>query len=121
MAGERDDPYTMDARLCDMDRAASGGRAASKAASAVQLVLALERPAGTPSLLVRAHQDMRNLRADCDWARDGDGWRSSNGWTVKRAWVGRHRDAWAAFAPDGVAEWGALDPVTAMVRAEGGS
>lgn len=86
-----------------------------------QLALRLERPAGTPALMVRAATDRSNLRAACDWTREGPGWRSSNGWTVRRQWVGKNRDGWAAFAPDGVAEWWAADPVTAMVRAEGGS
>ena len=88
---------------------------------AAQFALPLERPAHTPALIVRAHKDRRVLRAVCDWSRDRHGWRSANGWLVKPAWVGEHRNGWAAFAPDGVAEWWALDPVTAMVRAEGGS
>ena len=74
-----------------------------------------------PALIVRAHTDQRNLRAECDWTRVQDRYESSNGWTVKRAWMGRERHGWAAFAPDGLAEWWSLDPVTAMVRAEGGS
>lgn len=89
--------------------------------TAAQLFLPLERPNGTAALMVRAHQDRRVLRAECDWSRFADGWKSANDWIVKPAWVGRHRDAWVAIAPDGVPEWGALDPVTAMVRAEGGS
>lgn len=86
-----------------------------------QLAMRLQPPAGTPALIVRAGQDRRVLRAVCDWSRHRDGWQSANGWIVRRAWVGEHRDAWAAFAPDGVGEWWAHDPITAMVRAEGGS
>ncbi len=86
-----------------------------------QLALRLEQPVGTLSLICRAHVDMRCLRSVCDWTREGPGWTSANGWTVKRAHVGREREGWAAFAPDGVPEWWAADPVTAMVRAEGGS
>ena len=86
-----------------------------------QLAMRLEHPAGTPSLVCRAATDSRTLRADCDWTREGPGWTSANGWTVRKAWIGKQRDGWAAFAPDGVPEWWAADPVTAMVRAEGGS
>lgn len=86
-----------------------------------QLALQLERPAATPALIVRAATNRANLRAACDWRREGPGWRSSNGWTVRKAHIARERDGWAAFAPDGVPEWWAADPVTAMVRAEGGS
>lgn len=89
--------------------------------ASAQLALRLEMPEGTPSLIVRAHADQRNLRAACDWSRQGAGWTSANGWTVRKAHIGRRRDGWAAFAPDGVPEWWAPDPVTAMVRAEGGS
>lgn len=84
-----------------------------------QLAMRLENTA--PPFIVRANTDPRVLRAECDWHRTAEGYESSNGWVVKPAWLGDHRDAWAAFAPDGVAEWAALDPVTAMVRAEGGS
>lgn len=86
-----------------------------------QLALRLEHPAGTPALIVRANADRRCLRAVCDWLREGPGWTSANGWTVRRAHIGDRSDGWAAFAPDGVPEWWAEDPVTAMVRAEGGS
>ena len=85
-----------------------------------QLALRLERPQGTPSLIVRAATDQGCLRAVCDWTREGPGWTSANGWTVRREWIGTQRYGWAAFAPDGVPEWWAVDPVTAMVRAEGG-
>jgi len=87
----------------------------------VQLALRLKQPAGTLPLICRATTDPRTLRAACDWTREGQGWVSANGWTIRRAHVGRERDGWAAFAPDGIAEWWAADPVTAMVRAEGGS
>lgn len=87
-----------------------------------QLALPLERPAGTPALMVRAHRDRHVLRAVCDWSRHAGHWRSANGWTVKPAFAnGREDGGWAAYAPDGVGEWWAHDPVTAMVRAEGGS
>jgi hypothetical protein len=86
----------------------------------VQLALRLEQPQGTPPLIVRANADQRTLRAVCDWRREGAGWTSANGW-VRRAWIGHRRAGWAAFAPDGVPEWWAADPVTAMVCAEGGS
>lgn len=71
--------------------------------------------------MVRAAGDRGVLRAACDWSRVRDGWQSANGWTVQRAHVPGERHGWAAVAPDGVAEWWALDPITAMVRAEGGS
>lgn len=86
-----------------------------------QLAMRVEHPAGTLPLIVRASTDRRVLRAECDWTRSGPGWVSSNGWTVRRAHVGSDADGWAAFAPDGIPEWWASDPVTAMTRAEGGS
>lgn len=91
----------------------------AKQLSAAQMSLQIERPDGTPPLIVRAHADQRTLRAERDWTRRGAGWESSNGWTVKRAWIARERDGWAAFAPDGVPEWWGADPATAMERAEG--
>jgi hypothetical protein len=90
-----------------------------------QLAFRLEHPAGTLPLICRAAADKRCLRAVCDWSREGPGFTSVNGWTVlPRQIDGCHasdRRGWVASAPDGVAEWWALDPVTAMVRAEGGS
>lgn len=92
-----------------------------------QLALRLEAPAGTPPLTVRAHADRRVLRADCDWSRDAEGWESANGWTIRPAYITQlegsppEPNGWAAFGPDGCPEWWAADPVTAMVRAEGGS
>jgi hypothetical protein len=93
--------------------------------TAVQLALPVERPAGTPPLTIRAEaRGLCVLRAECDWTREGAGWRSSNGWTVRPQTFGDEiamRHGWAAYAPDGYPEWWAEDPVTAMVRAEGGS
>ena len=45
----------------------------SSSSTAAQLTLELQRPEGTPALLVRAHQDRRVLRAVCDWSRCREG------------------------------------------------
>lgn len=78
-----------------------------------QVAFRLEHPAGTLPLLLRIQADERNRRAAQDWSSDRDGWVSANGWTIRpRQLDERHaadRRGWA------------LDPVTAMVRAEGGS
>lgn len=81
--------------------------------------MALRLDGDGPNLMVRVHADQRVLRADCDWTLVGHEYRSSNGWAIRRAWIGRERNGWAAFAPDGVPEWWAADPFTAMARAEG--
>lgn len=95
-----------------------------------QLVLKVERPEGTPPLTIRAAAEVRVVRADCDWSRDGFGWRSANGWLVRPARISTELIAdgpawpspngWEAVAPDGLGEWWAEDAVTAMTRAEGG-
>jgi hypothetical protein len=83
------------------------------------------RPPGAEPLKLRLELGSTTARAQRDWCRDGLGWRSSDGWTVRRAhlvpssYVRGHENGWAALSPDGVAEWWALDAITAMERAEG--
>lgn len=96
---------------------------ASTAPATGQLVLQVENRDEPPRLVLSQRASARKLRADCDWTRFGAGWISANGWVVRPQEFGGEiemRHGWAAYAPDGLPEWWAEDPVTAMTRAEGG-